>query len=129
MNIQIRLIQVSDSEFKIFIKQNNFLSGILNVEKRIFYCVPRTSKNQFHLFGGGLGLNVEILHLETFDKIMLRYNSEILTTYRLKWIEKGIVCPYGDHRVDSQIILPLSEINLDWEPEKIPDLTLFNEVI
>ena len=126
---QIRIVPISDSESKIFIRQHNFISGILNLEKRIFYCVPRTSKNLFHLFGGGLGLNVEILHLDSFDKIMLRYNSEMLTTYRLKWIEKGIVSPYGDHRVDSQIILPLSEINLNWEKKKIPELTLFNEVI
>ena len=126
---QIRIAPIRDLEFKIFIRQHNFLSGIINVEKRIFYCVPRTSKNLFHLFGGGLGLNVEILHLETFDKIVLRYNSEMLTTYRLKWIEKGIVSPFGNHKVDSQIILPLSEINLDWEEEKKPDLTLFNEVI
>lgn len=123
---QIKAAKVSEYELKLFIKQNNFFAGILNLKKRVFYHVPRSSRNLFHLFGKpGLGINEEILLRKDFDLIKVKFQDEILTTNRINWLKKGIVSPYCNQLVDKQIILMLENINLEETKSNEPQLTIF----
>ena len=129
---QIRLQNLSDSLIRIIIRQNHFVAGDLDTNERIFYSIPRSKKNLFYLFGEpGLGINEEILLLETFDIIKVKFNDTILTTTRRKWLNKGITSPYCNSTVDKQIILKLSDINLTdvdkYEPIAMQQ-ELFSEV-
>lgn len=127
---QTKEVRISEHEIKIFIKQHNFFAGILNIEKRIFFHVPRSSKNLFHLFGfSGLGINEEILLRKDFDTIKIKFQDEILETTRLKWLKQGITSPYCNFSVDKQIILDVNKINMeDTAPEEV-QINLFNKVI
>jgi hypothetical protein len=126
---QIRVIKRGEYESRIYVKQHNFFAGIINSKLRVFYHVPRSSKNVFHLYGfEGLGINENILLRKDFDKIMIKFNDEILETTRWKWLEKGITSHYCDMSVDKQIILPINKINLD-NAVDIHAHTLFNEAI
>lgn len=114
MKSQIRSVRLDNYLEQIFVKQNNFLAGEIDHNERIFYSIPRSHKNLFHLFHGdegGLGINEEILSRQDFDLIKVKFCDMILTTTRLKWFNDGIVSPYSNHAVDKQIILKLSEIN------------------
>lgn len=130
---QIYTKQVDSNTIQLYVKQNNFLAGEIDKFERVFYSIPRSKKNLFHLFHGAegsLGINEEILLRSDFDKIKIKFNDKILTTTRLKWLYKGVVSPYCDQSVDKQIILRLSEINMEgveqYEPSEIQD-TLFCE--
>jgi hypothetical protein len=127
---QSREVPLNRNEIKIFIKQHNFFAGILNLEKRIFFHIPRSSKNLFHLFGfSGLGINEEILLRNDFDTIKIKFQDAILETTRLKWLKKGITSPYCNFSVDKQIILDVNKINMeDTAPEEV-QTNLFNKVI
>ena len=129
MNKQIRLKKINNSETKIFVKQHDFYAGIINSDTRIFNHSPRSSKNIFHLFGfEGLGCNEEILLSKDFDVIKIKFNDEILTTTRLKWLRSGIASPYCNSEIDKQIILPLDKITLDDAVDIEEELTLFGPV-
>lgn len=113
---QIYTKELGSNIMQIFVKQNNFLAGEVDKTERTFYSIPRSNKNLFHLFHGaegGLGLNEEILFMKNFDVIKVKFCDKILTTSRLKWLCCGIVSPYCNQIVDKQIILKLSEINLN----------------
>ena len=129
---QIRLQNVSDSLIRISIRQNHFIAGDLDTTERIFYSIPRSKKNLFYLFGEpGLGINEEILLLDSYDTIKVKFNDSILTTTRRKWLNKGITSPYCNSTVDKQIILKLSDINMT-DADKYEPITkqqeLFSEV-
>ena len=130
MKTQTREVRMNRDEVKIFVNQNNFFAGIINKEKRIFYHVPRSAKNLFHLFGfDGLGINEEILLRKDFDVIKVKYQDKILVTNRLKWLNKGIVSPYCNSIVDKQIILNLSEITPD-NPQHVKNqYNIFSEAV
>ena len=113
---QIRLQKISSKIIRVIVRQNNFIAGEIDLTERVFYSVPRSTKNLFYLFHGdegGLGICEEILHLESFDIIKIKFNNSILTTTRRKWLAKGITSPYCDQRVDKQIILKVLEINMN----------------
>lgn len=127
---QTKEVRISEHEIKIFIKQHNFFAGILNIEKRTFFHVPRSSKNLFHLFGfSGLGINEKILLRKDFDTIKIKFQDNILETTRLKWLKQGITSHYCNFSVDKQIILDVNKINMeDTAPEEV-QINLFNKVI
>ncbi len=130
---QIRLHLLSPNLQRAIVRQNNFVAGEIDTEKRIFYSAPRSTKNLFHLFGEpGLGINEEILLLDFYNKIKVKFNDSILTTTRRKWLNKGITSPYCNSTVDKQIILKLSDINMTdsdkYEPAEAKQEELFEEV-
>ena len=130
---QIRIQKLTHTLSRIIVKQNNFVAGEVDFTERIFYSIPRSTKNLFHLFGEpGLGINEEILLLDSFGRIKIKFNDKILTTTREKWLNKGITSPYCDSRIDKQIIIKISEINLQdvekYEQAKIQQQELFSEV-
>jgi len=123
---QIYTKAIGSNIMQIYVKQNNFLAGEIDLSERIFYSIPRSNKNLFHLFHGaegGLGINEELLLRSDFDLMKIKFCDQILTTSRLKWLNCGIVSPYCNQIVDKQIILKLSEINLNdaeqYEPKEI----------
>ena len=107
---------ISEEKLKVIIKQNSFTAGFINLSERTFYNVPRTSKNLFRLFGGGLGLNSELLNIIlpnfNINRIIVPYEGVELETTVDKWRRLGIVSPYCNEKVDEQIVLALSDINL-----------------
>ncbi len=119
---------ISPYREKIWLTVNNFTAGDINHLTKTFHCVPRSWKNVFNLFGGGLGLNAELLSRYDFDFIEIPFADTILRTTKEKWIRCGTLSPFSNHRVDKQIILPLSQINMDFEEaasEKEDQLSLF----
>lgn len=113
---QVSVKPVSEEKLRINIKQNSFVAGFINLPERTFYSIPRTSKNLFRLFGGGLGLNSELLNivLPTFNisRIIIPYEDTRLETTVDKWRRLGVASPFGNARVDKQIILSLDLINM-----------------
>lgn len=131
---QIRLVEVYPGLLRVHVKQNDFVAGEILTTKRIFYSAPRSKKNLMYLYSGGegsLGINEEILHLDSFDIIKVKFNDQILTTTRRKWLAKGVLSRYCDSSVDKQILLKLSQINMEGAEEFEPVLdqvNLFEEV-
>jgi len=126
---QIRVIKKGEYESRIYVKQHNFFAGIINSNLRVFYHVPRSSKNVFYLFGfEGLGINEDILLRKDFDKIMIKFNDSILETTRLNWFKQGIASPYCNSSVDKQIILPIDQITYE-DVKDSQEQTLFTEAI
>ncbi len=130
---QISMQELTPNLLGVIVRQNNFPAGEIDTVNRTFYSAPRSTKNLFRLFGeSGLGINEEILLLDLFDIIKIKFNDSILTTTRRKWLAKGIVSPYCDSTVDKQVILKLSDINLmdpdKYEPEENRQQELFDEV-
>ena len=133
---QIRLQKISSKIIRVIVRQNNFIAGEIDLTERVFYSVPRSTKNLFYLFHGdegGLGICEEILHLDSFDIIKIKFNDKILTTTRKKFLTKGILSRYCSSNIDRQVILKLSNINLDdaadYEPAKIVQEELFEELV
>ena len=133
---QIRLHNITPNLLRVFVKQNNFIAGEIDLIERTFYSVPRSAKNLFHLYHGdegGLGINEEILHLDSFDKLKIKFNDIFLITTRRKWLGKGVVSSYCNSLVDKQIILALNQINLDdtekYKSARIQQQELFVEKI
>jgi len=131
---QIEIKKIDNTLLRVIIRQNDFVAGEVDLAERIFYSVPRSSKNLFYLFHGnegGLGLNNEILHLDSFDTIKLKFNDKILTTTRRKWLAKGIISKYCNAKIDKQVIMKLSDINLGdaemYEPTETKQQELFQE--
>ncbi len=132
---QIRLQLIAPNLQRIIVKQNSWTAGEIDLTERIFYSIPRSHKNLFYLFHGdegGIGINQQILMMSSYDLIKIKFCDKVLTTFRLKWINKGIVSPYCNQSVDKQIILKLSDINMD-DAEKFNHAQiqqgLFEEVI
>ena len=130
---QIRVTEISPSLLRVIINQNNWIAGEIDLNERVFYSTPRSTKNLFHLFHGdegGIGVNEEILLRTDFDIIKIKYNDKVLTTTRLKWSNEGIISPYCNQSVDKQIILKVSNINMigveQYFPKEI-QTTLFVE--
>jgi len=129
MYSQIKLKRMNDFETKVFVKQHNYYAGVIDSVTKTFHHSPRSSKNVFRLFGfEGLGCNEEILLNKDFDVIKIKFNDEILTTTRLKWLRSGIASPYCNSEIDKQIILPLDKITLDDAVDIEEELTLFGPV-
>jgi len=135
MFTQIQLQKIAPTIQRVTVKQNNWIAGEIDTDERIFYSVPRSTKSIFHLYHGdegGLGINEEILNAESFDIVKIKFHNRILTTTRRKWLAKGILSKYCNSNIDRQIILKLSDINLDdaikYEPAEIQQ-ELFMEVI
>ena len=133
---QIRLHQLSPNLLRVIVRQNNFIAGEIDLIERILYSIPRSTKNLFHLFHGdqgGLGLNEELLMLDSFDIIKVKFNDSILKTSRRKWLTLGIVSPYTNSTVDKQVIMKLSEINFNdvgkYEPVLFKQEELFQEAV
>ncbi len=95
--------------------------GVIYPSESTFESVKRTPNNIFKMFNG-LGLNKQLLDLlyQTGIKIIqVPYCGKMLETTATKWLKKGIPLPqqYCSDKVDEQLILPLSKLNLD---EDIP---------
>ncbi len=128
---QIKLVEIEPGLLRVHVRQNQFTAG--EISNGIFYSAPRSVKNLFKLFGEPrLGINEEILLRTDFSKIKVKFNDKILTTTRLKWLNLGIVSPYCNQSVDKQILMKLTDIDLDevekWEPEE-KQVELFAEVM
>ena len=111
---------------------HSFKWGQIIPEKSLFKVVPRTQKNIFKIFNG-LGINEDLLFLLRdlgVKHIEIPFNNSILSTTVNKWIQEGVRSRYTSDKVDRQIILPLSKINLQ-ESFPVQDqsqLTLFQGV-
>jgi hypothetical protein len=112
-------------ETKIQFKGNdcywqNHKLGTLFPSESLFQTVKRTRKNVFRLFGGGLGINEELLVLLKnlgVKYIVVPFCNKNLKTTVDKWLIEGVRSPYNSGKVDQQIILGLSKITLhDNEP-------------
>lgn len=114
---QTSVRSVNRGSVKVIVKQNHFTAGIIYINKKIFANAPRSSKNLFKMFGGGLGLNAEILHIilpfYQVEKIIIPYQGTNIETTPEKWRRIGIVSPFCNEAVDKQIIMPLDEINMN----------------
>ena|ERR1035437_1015395 len=97
----------------LYIKVNNFHAGDIILNKSTFLSIKRTAKNIMRMFKGSLGINSEILNNYNFEFIEIPYEGTILRTTRKKWINEGVVSPFSNSRVDQQILLPLSKINME----------------
>ena len=97
-----------------------FRWGTIIPSESTFQLVPRTSKNLFHLFGEGLGINRDALDLLSELKITHiegTLNGKPFRVKTDKWISKGIRSPYSSEKVDPQIVLKLKDIFSDDDGE------------
>ncbi|MHB8339145.1 MAG: hypothetical protein ACYDEE_17150 [Ignavibacteriaceae bacterium] len=133
--LQTRIRRLPD-RIEVYVRQNHFKAGVIDLNKKVFISVERSPKNLFRLFRDpGLGINAEILEiiLPRFgvERIQIPYLGKILETTASKWRVCGLVSPYGDDRIDKQIILSFDLINMvDAEKYAIrePEPNLFEEV-
>lgn len=133
-NISLALSQIYEKHLHngriaIYTKINDFKAGELDLTDSTFYCAPRTSKNIMRMFNG-LGINCDIITRYDFKFIFIPFNNTKLKTTRLKWLHHGIVSPFGNSKVDKQLILRLTDINLletQYQPLNQPNeqLSLF----
>lgn len=127
---QIYEKHLSGVRIALYVKQNNFKAGELNTSTSTFTSVRRTSKNIMKMFSA-LGINEEILTQYNFEFIIVPFNGSFLRTYRAKWLLEGVRSPFCNEAVDSQILLPISQINMEgWQDTKpeAKQLLLFSEV-
>lgn len=106
-----------------------FKMGTVFPSESTFQLVPRSKKNIFQIFNG-LGLNEELLInlIEMEIKyIEVPFCGEMLKTTTKKWLQQGIRSRYSNEKVDRQIILRLSDINLS-ESHSIQSLALDNQL-
>lgn len=109
--------QISKTRMAVFTEVNNFRLGEIDLITKTFHSVKRGPKNIFHLYGEGLGLDATLLAEYNFQYIEIPFNGSILKTTKAKWIRKGIHSPYSSGRVNSQVIMRLSDINMDDDAE------------
>lgn len=109
---------LANGKIAIYTKVNNFKCGEIDFLSSIFYCVRRSHKNLMKIFSNSLGLNTELLTHFDFKFIFIPFENTLLKTYRLKWIAQGVLSPFNSSIVDSQILLPIHKINLDWENQR-----------
>lgn len=130
---QIRIMPIDDDTLRIFVKIHNHLAGDIILTEKTFYSVPRTYKNVFHLFGEpALCYNQELLNLDLYSIIKIKFNDQILTVPRLKFLREGIRSPFSSEVVDSQLALPLKKINTEGaEKYELADkqIELFEEAV
>ncbi len=133
--LQTRIRRLPD-RIEVFVLQNGFHAGAIELNRKVFVSIERSPKNLFRLFRSpSLGLNVEILDLIlprfNIEKIQIPYLGNLLKTTASKWRALGIMSPYGDDRIDRQIILSFDLINMvDAEKYviKTEEPSLFEEV-
>ncbi len=133
--LQTRIRRLPD-RIEVYVRQNHFKAGVIDLNKKVFISAHRTPKNLFWLFGPSLGINAEILEiiLPRFDveRIQIPYLGKILETSASKYRALGLVSPYGDDRIDKQIVLSLLQMNMDNVDKyliKEPEPSLFEEVV
>lgn len=131
---QIKIVELRPGLLRVHVRQNCFVAGEIDLDERIFYSVPRSKKNLMYVYSGGegaLGINEEILLLDSFDIIKVKYNEQILTTSRRKWLSKGVLSRYCDLTVDRQVVLKFSDVCMEnvelFEPD-VSQTNLFEEV-
>ena len=131
---QIHLEDIAPNLVRVRIRQNHWIAGEIDTAERIFYSAPRSQKNVMFLYTGGeggLGVNEEILSLDLFDVIKIKFNDKILTTTRRKWLALGTLSRYCSSKIDRQLILKFSCLNQDdaekYEPPEHQE-ELFGEV-
>jgi len=129
---QIYEKHLHNGRIAIYTKINNFKAGELDLTASTFYCAPRTSKNIMRMFNS-LGINCDIITRYDFKYILIPFNNTELKTTRLKWLNHGIVSPFGNSKVDKQLLLRLTDINLletQYQSLNQPNeqLTLFGRV-
>ena len=120
----------------VYVRQNHFKAGVIDLNKKVFISVERSPKNLFRLFRDpGLGLNAEILEIILprfgIERIQIPYLGKILETTASKFRALGIVSPFSDGRIDKQIILSfdlISMIDAEKYAIKIEEPSLFEEV-
>jgi len=115
---QIRLVELSEGIIKVFVKIQNFHTGDIHLHdfdgRGVFYSVPRTFKNVFHLFGKpALCYNIELLNLNLYSIMKIKYDNQFLSVPRLKFMNEGIRSPFSNERVDSQLALFIEKINMN----------------
>jgi hypothetical protein len=106
-----------------------FKLGTIFPSESTFQSVSRSKKNIFRVFNG-LGLNEEVLII--LNEIGIKYIEipfcgEILKTTTKKWLKQGIRSPYSNEKVDRQVILRLSDINLS-ESDSIHSYSTDNQL-
>ncbi len=87
--------------------------GTLNRSRRIFETTRKPAHVIKSIPGGGIGINADILNMEDFDTIRIKYGDKILSTLREFWLKHGQVVRYGSAGYETQILLPISEFGLD----------------
>ena len=102
INIQLYLNMPAFKHPKKYAKIRN---GVLRLK-------DKTSRNLFHLYGDGLGLNTELLNNKIFEYeyIECMFEGQLLRTTREHFKKKGIPSRYISKKVDHQFILKL----IDW---------------
>lgn len=127
---QLYTKKLKNGRIIIFSSINNFKCGELDYQTSTFHSVPRSTKNLFRIYNG-LGLNAYLLQHFDFIFIEIPFNGNTLRTTKEKWLREGKASKYSNDKVDSQIILALSKINLDpTEPKQVTNkqLSIFGEV-
>ncbi len=133
--LQTQIRRLPD-RIEVFVRQNHFKAGTIDLNKKVFVSVERSPKNLFRLFRDpGLGINIEILDLIlprfNIEQIQIPYLGNLLKTTVCKWRALGVVSPYGDDHIDKQIILSFDLINMaDTEKYaiKTEEPSLFEEI-
>lgn len=117
LNLQQTRLKHKTSRVEVFVQQHNFHAGTIDLINKTFTSVSRTSKNVFRLFGGGLGLNSEILFIilpyYSIETIIIPYEGRILQTTASKWRKLGITSPFCNEAVDKQVILSFDLLNMN----------------
>ncbi|MGA7721851.1 MAG: hypothetical protein WCA84_11830 [Ignavibacteriaceae bacterium] len=117
LNLQQTRLQHKIGRVEVFVRQHNFHAGTIDLINRTFTSVSRSSKNVFRLFGGGLGLNSEILFIilpyYSIETIIIPFEGRLLKTLADKWRTLGITSPFCNDAVDKQIILSFDLLNMD----------------
>ncbi len=117
LNLQQLRLHHKPGKVEPIFKPNNFKLGFIDLINLNYTSVPRSFKNVFKLFGGGLGLNSELLFsvlpYYSIETIIIPFEGRILQTTTSKWMACGVISPYGGANVDKQVILAISEINME----------------
>jgi hypothetical protein len=127
---QLYTKKLKNGRIIIFSSINNFKCGELDYQTSTFHSVPRSTKNLFRIYNG-LGLNAYLLQHFDFIFIEIPFNGNTLRTTKEKWLREGKASKYSNDKVDPQIILPLSKINMEeliQFNEDINQFSLFGEV-
>ena len=126
LNLQQTRLQYRTGRVEVFVRQHNFHAGTIDLTNKTFTSVSRSSKNVFRLFGGGLGLNSEILFsilpYYSVETIIIPYEGRILQTTASKWRKLGITSPFCNEAVDKQVILSFDLLNMN-DIEKCSGIT------
>ena len=130
LNLQQTQLKYSPGKVDVYVQLNNFHAGTIDLVNKTFTSSSRSFKNVFKLFGGGLGLNNELLFsvlpYYSIETIIIPFEGRILQTTTSKWKSIGVISPYGGANVDKQVILAINEINMEDSDRYVNKVSLTN---